>query len=169
MKELTYEHVFNCSVDTYWDQIFFDDECNRAMFIDGLGFSEWKVERSEDKGDAIERSVQVMPPVGDVPGAVKKVVGDNFGYQEVGTFNRKTKRYRVETKTSTMPDKFKIGGEIWLEPKGDKQSVRKARFTVDVKIFAVGKVIEGLIAGNMEKQFGDGARFINDWIAKKGL
>ena len=45
--------------------------------------------------------------------------------------------------------------------------VEDVRIRFDV--FEGIRLIEGLIGGNMEKQFADGARFINDWIAKKGL
>lgn len=168
MKELTFDHVFDCSEDTYWDKVFFDDEYNHAMFLDALKFSVWRVLSNEEVGDTVHRVVEVVPPVGDVPKAVKKILGDNFGYREEGTFDRKTRRFKVDVKTAVMPDKIHCGGEIWLEPAGEDKCHRKAKFQVEVKIFGVGKVVEGLIARDMEKQFADGSRFTNEWIKKKG-
>ncbi|MBW2529174.1 MAG: DUF2505 family protein [Deltaproteobacteria bacterium] len=169
MKELKFDHVFNCDEDTYWDKVFFAEDYNQAMFVDTLKFNRWKLVSSEDGDDKLERVVEVDPPVGDIPKTVKKVIGDNFGYRELGTFDKKTKRYTVNVKTNVMGDKMRINGEIWLEPAGEKKVRRHAKFNVDVKIFGIGKVVEGLIARDMQSQFEEGSAFTNTWIADKGL
>lgn len=169
MKQLEFDHVFNCDEDTYWSQVFFDEAYNQAMFVDALHFNRWKLVKSDETEEELRREVEVEPSVGDVPKTVKKVIGDNFGYRELGRFDKKKKRYQVDVKTNVMGDKIKVHGEIWLEPAGDNKSRRHAKFDVDVKIFGVGKVVEGIIARDMEKQFEDGSKFTNEWIASKGL
>lgn len=169
MKSLSFDHVFNCTENTYWDKVFFDEAYNQAMFVESLHFNRWKLISSDESDAKLERVVEVEPPVGDIPKTVKKVLGDNFGYRELGTFDKKTKRYSVDVKTNVMGDKIKVHGEIWLEPVGENKVRRMAKFDVDVKIFGVGKVVEGIIARDMGNQFEDGSKFTNEWIAKKGL
>lgn len=167
MKEISFDHTFACDVDTFWDRIFFDPDFNRAMFKDHLGFPEWNATVKEDTAEARKQIVVVRPPIGgDIPAAVKRAIGDNFGYEEHGTFDKKTKRYSVEVKPNIAADKAQVKGEVWLEKIDDNKCRRLARFTIDVKIMMVGKVIEDQIAKNMSQSFDKGADFTNEWIAK---
>src|SRR5439155_9970223 len=90
MAEMRVEHVFNCSEETFWTKVFFDDEYNRRLFVETLRFPVWRVLKSEDQGDEVRRTIEASPPIGDLPGALKAVIGDNAGYEERGVFNKKT-------------------------------------------------------------------------------
>jgi len=169
MKEIKFDHVFNCNEDIFWDQVFFDDEYNRAVFLEGLKFPGWRVESSDKTETTIRRVLDVKPPTGDIPGAVRKVIGDNLSYKEVGTFDRKTKRYRVEVQPSTAREKTNVTGEIWAELVDDKHCRRLATFRIECRVFMIGGIIEDLIAKGMTQQFNQGATISNEWIAKKGL
>jgi hypothetical protein len=169
MRELKFDHVFNCDAETYWDQVFFSEEFNHALFRDFLSFTKWEQTITEKTDDVIKRTVVVQPPVGEVPKAVKKVLGDNFGYKEHGTFDRSKKRYKIDIESNVAREKTHVHGEIWLEPAGENKSRRIAKFTIEVKIMVVGKLVEDQIAGNMTRDFERGSKFTNDWLKKKGL
>jgi hypothetical protein len=169
MKEVKFDHIFNCDADTYWDRIFFEEAFNNKLFHDTLKFNEWRAEITRQDDAVIKRTVTVRPPVGDVPGAVKKVLGDNFGYKEHGTFDKKTKRYHVDIDSNVAAEKTHIHGDIWLEKSGDKKVRRLATFKLEVKIMVVGKLVEDIIAKDMIRSFERGAQFTNEWIKDKGL
>jgi hypothetical protein len=170
MRKIKFDHVFNCSMDVYWDKVFFDEEYNKALFLDTLKFPHWSSEITEDNDDVIKRVVTVRSPVGkDVPAAVRKVLGDSFGYKEFGTFDKKTKRYHVDVESNVATDKTHVHGDIWLEPVDDHHCRRIAEFSIEVKIPFVGGKIEDGIASDMDKEFNVGSRFTNEWLAKKGL
>lgn len=169
MKEIKFDHIFNCDADTYWDQIFFDPDFNHKLFHETLQFIEWKAEVTKDTDDVLERTVTVRPPVGEVPAAVKKVLGDNFGYKEHGKFDKKTKRYHVDVESNVARDKTNIHGDIWMEDAGDNKCRRIAVFKIEVKVMMVGKMIEDIIAKDMTRSFERGAAFTNEWIEKKGI
>jgi hypothetical protein len=169
MKRVKFEHIFECDENTYWDKIFFDPDFNQQLFIDTLKFVRWDAKTVEETEQVIRRDAVVEPAVGDIPKTVKKVIGDNFGYTEHGSFDREAKRFDIDVVSNVKPDKFHCQGKIYLEKVDDKRSRRIAEFEVDVQIFAVGKIIEGIIVRDMEREFDIGAKFTNEWIKDKGL
>ena len=103
------------------------------MYVGSMKFPQWKLLDSKEDDAKLWRRVQVDPPVGDVPTAVKKVIGDRLSYVEEGTFDKKTKRYSFKVTPSTMAEKTKVAGEMWVEKLGDKKIARVTRISVDVK------------------------------------
>lgn len=169
MKQVVFEHVFECDADTYWDKVFFDEDYNRRLFLETLKFTQWQQTIGQKTDDRITRTVLVRPPVGDVPGAIKKILGEKFGYTEHGTFDRKTRRYRIDIEPSVSADKAKITGELWVEPAGDKRIKRIAKMSVEVNVMLVGKLIEDKVIGDMRPSYERAAEFTNQWVREKGL
>ena len=129
MAEIRVEHSFKCSEETFWTKVFFDDEYNRRLFQEILKFPVWRVAKSEERGDEVHRTIEASPPIGDLPAALKAVVGDSAGYEERGVFNKKTHRYRVQVVPNRMSDKISVVVEMWTEPTGDAQCKRFAKAT----------------------------------------
>src|SRR5579859_6537144 len=102
MADLTLRHEMNCDEDTYWEKCVFDAEYNRELYLDSLKFPGWKLLEQKDDGKTITRRVHVDPPVGNLPGPVKKVIGDSLSYLEEGTFDRASKRYTFKVTPSTL-------------------------------------------------------------------
>jgi hypothetical protein len=169
MKQVVFEHIFECDEDTFWDKLFFEDDYNRKMFLDTLKFDQWEQTIHERTDAVLKRTVVVRPPVGDVPGTIRKILGDKFGYKEHGTFDRKAKRYHVEIEPTAAPDKTHIHGDIWLEKAGDKRVKRIAKMHVEVSIMLVGKLIEDKVVSDMRLSYEKAAGFSNTWMKEKGL
>ena len=169
MAEISVEHVFKCSADTFWTKVFFDDEYNRRLFQEILKFPIWRVIKTEERGDEVLRTIQASPPVGDLPGPLKAVVGDNAGYEERGVFNKKTQRYKVQVVPNRMSDKISVVVEMWTEPLGDSQCKRYARATATAKIFGVGGLLEKKLLSDLERSYEKSAAFTNTFVSEKGL
>jgi hypothetical protein len=169
MKDVSFEHVFECDEDTYWDKIFFDEAYNRALFLETLKFNLWRQTIQQQGDTVVKRTVEVQPPVGEVAAPVRKALGDRFGYKEFGTFDRKTKRYHVDVTPSAGADRTKIHGDIWLEKAGERRVKRVAKMHVEVNIMLIGKLIEERVVGDMTLSYGKAAEFTNRWIKDKGL
>lgn len=168
MPDVTLRHEVNTDEDTYWSKIVFDEGFNKAMYVDHLGIG-WKLLEQKEDDAKIVRRVHVEPPVGNLPGPVKKVVGDKLAYTEEGTFDKKSKRYTFKVTPSTMAEKSKINGELWVEKLGDKKIARIAKMHVEVKVMLVGGMVEERIITDLRASYDKGATFTNDWIAKQGL
>ncbi len=169
MAEIRVEHVFKCSEETFWTKVFFDDDYNRRLFQEILKFPAWRVAKSEERGDEVHRTVEASPPIGDLPGPLKAVIGDNAGYEERGVFNKATRRYRVQVVPNRMSDKISVVVEMWTEPMGDQQCKRLARATATAKIFGVGGMLEKKLLSDLERSYEKSAAFTNTFVAEKGL
>lgn len=169
MPEVTLRHEIDTDEDTFWSKIVLDEAFNKKLFEGALKFPGWKLLESKDDGGKITRRVQVDPPVGDLPGALKKVIGDKLAYTEEGTFDKASKRYTFKVTPSTMADKTKVSGEMWAEPLGDKKIRRVCRISVEVKVFMVGSMVEERILSDLRASYDNGSTFTNAYIKEHGL
>ena len=169
MPEITLRHEIETDEDTYWARCVFDADFNKKLYIDALKFPEWKLVDSKDDDAKIWRKVQVDPPTGNMPAAVKKVLGDRLSYVEEGTFDKKTKRYTFKVTPSTMADKTKVAGEMWVEKLGDKKIARVTKISVEVKVFMVGGMVEDRILSDLRSSYDKGTSFTNQYIKENSL
>jgi len=162
-------HPMNTDADTYWDKIFFDPEYNEKLFKDYLKFSNYRVlEMRKEADGAVHRRVESSPPI-ELPGALKKVMGDLSSYSEAGVFDPVRKRFTVKVTPSAGADKVRTEVVIWVEPRGADHSERMVDVDNEVKIFGVGKVAEKFLEQQLRSTYAAAAEFTNRWIAEKGL
>jgi hypothetical protein len=147
----------------------FDAEFNKKLYIEALQFPVWKLLESKDDDAKLWRRVQVDPPIGNMPGALKKVIGDKLSYVEEGTFDKKAKRYSFKVVPSTMTDKTKVLGEMWVEKVAEKKITRFTKISVEVKIFMVGGLVEDRILADLRASYEKGTSFTNQYIKENGL
>jgi hypothetical protein len=169
MADARIEHVFECSEDTYWRKIFFDEEYNRRLFLEGLRFPVWKQTAFADEPKEIRRTLEVVPKLGDLPGPLKKLVGEGAGYREDGVYDKDRRRYRTRITTNRLSDKLKISGELFTEPAGERRCKRIFQCSVVADIFGVGGMLEKRVIADMQESYATAARFTNDFIREKGL
>lgn len=169
MPEVTLRHEIDTDEDTFWSKIVFDEAFNKKLYEGALKFPGWKLLDSKEDDAKIVRRVQVDPPVGDLPGPVKKVIGDRLAYTEEGTFDKKSKRYSFKVTPSTMADKTKVTGELWAEKVGDKKIRRMCRISVEVKVFMVGGMVEERIMSDLRNSYDNSTAFTNQFIKDNGL
>ena len=169
MPEVTLRHEIDTDEDTFWSKIVFNEEFNKKLYEGALKFPGWKLIDSKEDDSKIVRRVQVDPPVGDLPGPLKKGVGDRLAYTEDGTFDKKAKRYSFKVTPSTMADKTKVSGELWAEKIGDKKIRRMCRISVEVKVFMVGGMVEDRIMQDLRASYDNSTAYTNQYIKENGL
>jgi hypothetical protein len=169
MAVATIEHTLNCTVDTFWDKIFLNKEFNEQLYKEILRFPAFTEVKREETGDELRRTIEVTPDVGELPGPIRKVAGDNMSYVEEGVFDKKSRRYRLKIKPNALSDKLFISGEMWAEPAGEGKIRRVFKADVTCKVFGVGGMIEKRIIGDMTKSYDTAAKFTNQYIAEKSL
>jgi hypothetical protein len=169
MPEITIRNDIDTDEDTYWKECVFNAAFNEKLYKEGLKFLGWKMLDSKDDDSKITRRIQVDPPVGNLPGPVKKVIGDRLSYLEEGSFDKKTKRYSFKITPSSMAEKTKVTGEMWVEKAGDKKVTRFTKVSVEVKIFMVGGLVEERILSDLRTSYEKGTAFTNAFLKEKGL
>lgn len=168
MKKATFRDTFECSVDTFWE-VFFSEEYNRRLYSEALGFSDYALLRDEAlPGGGRQKDVRQVPNA-DIPGFLKKLVGDGVSYVERGRFDGATKHWVFTVETSPMGDKVKIGGDFWCEPRGDGRCERISEMTFDVKVFGIGGKVEDFIKDQTADSYRKTAAFMARYLKEKGL
>ncbi len=169
MQDITIRHEMDCDEDTYWFKCVFDREYNDTLYLKELHFPQYELEKYEDDGETIRRTVKASPKIPPLPGPVKKVIGEGLAYTESGSFTRAKKRYVFTATPNALAEKATTKGEMFVEVLGPKKIARVARISVDVKVFMVGGLIEDQILGSMRTSYERAASFTNEWVRAKGL
>jgi hypothetical protein len=169
MAVTTIEHTINCSEDTFWDKLFLDDAFNQRLYKQALKFPGFNQVKTEDTAKEAHRTIEITPSVGELPGAIKKVLGDNMSYTEEGVLDKQSRRYRMQIKPHTLPDKISMKGELWTEPAGPNKLKRIFKAEVTCKVFGIGGMLEKLIISEMEKSYDVAAKFTNEYVAENSL
>lgn len=166
MTAVRIEHRFDCSVDTFWDRIFFDEAFNRAMYLGHLQFQDWRIIEQRETDAEIIRVVSVIPKVGDLPGAIKSLIGDTLSYTERGTYSKHHRRHHVNVIPSALADKISVTGDTWAEELGPNRCNRIFAGQVSAKIFGVGGIIEKRIIADLQLSYNAGAVFTADYLKR---
>lgn len=170
MPEITLRHEIDTDEDTFWSKIVLSEEFNKKLYEGALKFPGWTLLEQKEDDAKITRRVKVDPKADDLPGPLKKVMGDGkLSYVEEGTFDKKTKRYSFKVQSSLMPDKTKVSGELWAEKIGDKKIRRMCTIRVEVKVMLIGGMIEERVMGDLKKSYDDSTAATNAYIKEHGL
>ena len=168
MADAHIEHVIECTDETFW-KVFFDPEYNRGLFLRELGFDSWKQVSLDEREDRIERVVDVVPRLGDLPGPLKRLVEGGASYRERDSFDRKAKRMTLAIEPSVLQGKLTVSGVMRTEPAGDRRCRRIYDTTIVAKIFGLGGMIEGRIVADVRASYDRAAAFTNRWVKEQGL
>ncbi len=163
MADARIEHVFQCPEDRFW-KVFFDPEYNKGLFLGELGFESWKEVSRDDQADRLERVVDAVPRIGDLPGPLKKLVEGGAGYRERNVFDKKAKRMTISVEPSVLQGKLFISGTMHTEPVGEGQCRRIYVNTVVAKVFGIGGMIESRIIQDVRTSYDKAAVFTNRWV-----
>jgi hypothetical protein len=167
MTSTRISHEFECSEATLFDICFFDEEFNRRLYLETLKFPVWRVLEHHLTDDKLERKVEVQPAIDNVPPALRKILGDRFGYVEEGTLDRRALRYRFRVIPAAMPDKTTIKGELYAEKLGDARVRRVVEFSIDVKVFGIGKMVEQKAIADTQESYDKMAAFLRGYLKEK--
>jgi hypothetical protein len=168
MPRVHIAHVHRCSEDVFW-QVFFTEDYSQRLFKERLAFPVFEQLAFEETETEIRRTVRVMPKVGDLPGPVKKVVGDSIGYDERGVFDKRRKRFAIDIIPNQAADRFSVTGVLYTEPLAERSSRRLFDANVEVRIFGIGGLLERRLIADMESSYAASAEFTNEYVAERGL
>jgi hypothetical protein len=160
MGNFTVSHEINCNAETFW-KLFFDKTFNERLYLDTLGFPEFKIVEQRETDTQILRKCAGMPKM-NMPGPVAKLLGSNFRYTEDGSFDKATQRWRWKMTPSALADKLRQEGTMRIDPVGADKVRRTAELVNEAKIFGVG----GLLESAAEKQLREGWQASADFMNK---
>ncbi len=151
------KHSINCTPDVFWEKIVREEAFNEALYKEELGFGYALLDEGPPRRARIE-------PRMDAPKAIQKVLGDNVSFVEVG--GMQGEEYEFEIEPSTLASKLKISGKMRIDPQGETKCWRCVEFTIEAKIFGVGKLLESFIAKETKDRYEGSARFTNVYLGR---
>jgi hypothetical protein len=163
MKKFTLRHEINCSAEHFW-KVFFDKDFNTTLFLEQLGFPEYVILEQDEGDKQVHRRVRGRPKM-DMPKPVMKLLGDSFGYEEVGTLERATGVWSWKLKPNTLEGKLLTGGEVRVEKIDDKRCRRVADMHCEAKVFGLGGLLESSTEKEMRSGWDKSAAYMNKWLA----
>ncbi|HEX6766293.1 MAG TPA: DUF2505 family protein, partial [Polyangiaceae bacterium] len=168
MPSFRLEHDFECSQNTYWERVFFDEEYNRRLFHDELHFPEWRELEKKDEGSRVLRHVRALPPLTDLPATLKAVIGDGAGYEERGVYDRKTQRYEAKVTPNRLADRVTVTISMSSEELGEHRCRRVVVGSVTARILMVGALLEQRMIADLSRSYAKSAEFTNRFLSEKG-
>jgi hypothetical protein len=162
------EHDFDCSEQAFWNT-FLDQKYNQEMFCGRMKFPRWEVVSFNTTETEMRRVIEVEPYVGNLPGPIKKVLGDSIRYREEGHLDRKANSYQLKIVPSKLADKILVNGRQYTTPLGDNKCRRIFEATIEVKIFGIGSLIEKNVVSDLTKSYEVGAVFTRNYMQQHGI
>jgi hypothetical protein len=162
------EHDFECSENAFWET-FLNTEYNKEMFCQRMKFPRWELLKFELSDEEMQRLVEVEPYVAELPGPIKKVIGDNIRYKEEGKLDRKAGSYSFRILPSKLAEKILISGKQFTQSLGEHRCRRVFEAEVEIKVFGIGSMIEKNIVSDLRKSYDVGAAFTQDYMRRHGI
>jgi hypothetical protein len=150
MKTITVRDAFDVDAERFWRDVFFSRPFQERMYKEALGCT--RVDFLDESGDPKQgatRRLRFVQPT-DAPAPVRKIFGEATTMEEDGRFDAASQRWRFQMIPDRMADKMDITGETWLEAKGAGKVERVCTLNVNVRIFAIGGLIEQFIASSTQ-------------------
>lgn len=165
MADARIVNELSCSESVFWNRLFLDDEFNRQLFLQELGFNGWKVVRqAEIEPEVFEREIEVMPKVSDIPGPLRSLIGEGLSYREIGRYDRRSHRYDVKAVSAKLGDRLQVEGTLTTEVIDADHCRRVFAVRVVAKVFGVGGLLEKRVLSDLEQNYSDSARFIGKYV-----
>lgn len=159
----TVRHAYSMSPGVFWKRMFFNDAFNAELYEKALGFEKYEViERIEPGDGRLIRTARVVPRL-EMPGPIRRLLGERVWYYEKGRFDPVEGRWDTLIEVPRFDDKIDIRTGMQLVPRGEEESDRVLDVEIQTRIFGIGKLLEGFLERVMRDSYRKAADFTNAW------
>ena len=158
------EDHFDCSAQELYDMLADDDFDTELMAAIKVGK---ELIDSEERPEGPWLKIRLSPDTQDLPGFMRKVVGEKNAYVEERAWNKKT----LSNTWTIIPDfsvgKVSIGGTFTIKDAGAGKCVRVVEGDFSIKVPLLGGKIEKFIIKQTEETFRKNTAHCKQVLAKK--
>ncbi len=154
---------YNVSVDEFWTEVFFVPSFVDALHREGLKYSRYEIVEETVGSDCARTRTMLAYPTIEVPRALKRILGADLHYREVANFDPDRRVWRTETSLPRLGQKVTVKTDMYFTDTSPGHSVRTVEFEVRVKIFGVGRILEGFIKRTLTDVYEQARVFTNTW------
>ena len=122
---------------------------------------------AEEKGEdgSYHRTLRVYPRL-NMPGPIRKLLGERINYIEEGHFDPRTERWVSEVKIAKLASKFKLRTTMWFEDTGPESSIRTAAVDLEIKILGLRRLFEKFVKRVLDDSYEKARIHTNRWAAE---
>lgn len=159
------EHTFQGVDRPSYEKLYFDEPFNVAL-CEAVNLDRELLKREETDGRLV-REVKVAPRGRQIPAPIAKFMGGaRIEYVEKIDYEFGAYRGEWQSISSLMTDKIRSQGTFRIEEAA--AGVRRiVEGEISVKIFGVGKAIEGYVVDDIKRSYSEAAEFTRTWIAQR--
>lgn len=161
--KIAIEHVFADTTCGAYEDLFFDEEFNTALGRElHLGRRLLRLDRTPDR---IIRHVCYEPRRDPDSPAGRAFGTSRASFVEELEYDRRARHGRWRTIPNLLPDRVHNRGT--LEIAGDPAGVRRiVHAEISVSLFGFGRLVERMIAAEIEQSYARTAAFTAAWLAR---
>jgi hypothetical protein len=177
--ESRFDHECDCSEETFWAKINFDEEFNRRLFVDELDFERWSMLSLEENESELRWLVEAAARVNPrVPETFRRFLRHGLSYRETDVFEKKARRCRTFIVPLSMRRRF----SITIDSQTVSLGANRCRVEYTIKVvaslfaslggnsaFGISRVIEEEILRQFMEGFEVRAALTKRFIAEKSL
>jgi hypothetical protein len=157
------EHTYPIAAERFFTEMFFDADYNQTLYLKGLGFAAFTVEREDRDADGrVQHRTAAVRPRLNMPKPVEKLLGTAFTYREVGALMDGA--WHSEIIPSRLADKLALKTIMRVQPVGEDTCLRIAEFDIQVRLFGVGKIMERFIERTLRESYQKATRHSVAWL-----
>lgn len=159
--KLTVQHVVRGTPESLWSR-YLDAAYVERLHLEGLDSTSFELVSSDGTFPGRVRRRIRYGQAPDVPGPLKKLVGDQVTSEEDGTFDPDSGIWTFTITPGTLADKTQISGSMRARDLGD--GTTELQFTIEakVKVLGLGGVAEKFIERQAKESQERTARFLDE-------
>ena len=139
MAAVRIENEVECDEHTFWNELVFDEEFNRALYKDS-GFENWELIHHEETETTIERTTRISVAAKSLPPQVARVVEGSVAFHQQDAFDKLTRTLTTRMVPPFIADFVSVAGLTTVIPLGPFRIRRVFDLVVEVSIPAVGQI-----------------------------
>ncbi len=167
MGTLAVAHDYDCSGKTFFEECLLKQDYNEELYA-SLGFPRFEWISLREDGARHHRKIRVTPSTGNLPSAIKKLVGEGISYVEEGVYDAVAGRFEFRVFPTALGEKADVRGAMWCVSRAGG-CVRHARFDAHIHVFGIGGMIEERMLENYKRSFDSAAAFTRGFLQRRGL
>ena len=145
-----------------YEKLHFDEAFNQALCAD-VKFVRTLVKKEIESG--ILRTEALISPVQKIPGSVATLLGvERLEHQEWVEYEMGSHKGTWKIQPALFADTFIVGGEFEFHADGENAVRRIYSGNIEVRLAFVGGFVEIIIVAEVEKSYGAGLVFIQNYI-----
>ncbi len=165
MLSQRFSNKIRCDSSTYWKHSL-TEEYNHGLYVDALGYREYKVLHAEDTGDRVSRRIQYAPP--PPPGPLRKVAGRFRAslVTEALVFDRSTESAVIDFIPNSLAERTTLRVHVSCAPADGDGIERVADCSLTFDLPLIGRMAERALATFLQQQSAVLAKFTEEYVAR---